>query len=86
MQDDEQPQLSIRFQNIVATMNLGVTLELPKIAAKVKNAEYNPKRFQAVIMRILQPRTTALIFSTGKVCLMLNLSFQLADRFSCCLA
>lgn len=33
----------------------------------VRNAEYNPKRFAAVIMRIREPRTTALIFSSGKM-------------------
>lgn len=32
-----------------------------------RNAEYNPKRFAAVIMRIREPRTTALIFSSGKM-------------------
>ena len=32
-----------------------------------KNAEYNPKRFAAVIMRIKEPKTTALIFSSGKM-------------------
>lgn len=31
------------------------------------NAEYNPKRFAAVIMRIREPKTTALIFSSGKI-------------------
>lgn len=34
---------------------------------KFRNAEYNPKRFAAVIMRIREPRTTALIFSSGKM-------------------
>lgn len=38
-----------------------------KIAQSARNAEYNPKRFQAVIMRIREPRTTALIFRTGKM-------------------
>merc|ERR1712168_1371606 len=32
-----------------------------------RNAEYNPKRFAAVIMRIREPRTTSLIFSSGKM-------------------
>jgi transcription initiation factor TFIID TATA-box-binding protein len=58
-----QPQL----QNIVCTVNLGCKLELKSIALKARNAEYNPKRFAAVIMRIREPRTTALIFSSGKM-------------------
>ncbi len=40
---------------------------MKKIALYARNAEYNPKRFAAVIMRIRQPRTTALIFSSGKM-------------------
>lgn len=42
-------------------------LDLKKIALHARNAEYNPKRFAAVIMRIREPRTTALIFSSGKM-------------------
>jgi transcription initiation factor TFIID TATA-box-binding protein len=48
-------------------VNLGCTLELKRIALYARNAEYNPKRFAAVIMRIRSPRTTALIFSSGKM-------------------
>ena len=48
-------------------MNLGCKLDLKKIALHARNAEYNPKRFAAVIMRIRDPRTTALIFSSGKM-------------------
>ena len=43
-------------------------LDLKKIALHARNAEYNPKRFAAVIMRIREPRTTALIFSSGTAC------------------
>ena len=33
-----------------------------------RNAEYNPRRFAAVIMRIREPaRATALIFGSGKM-------------------
>ena len=42
-------------------------LDLKTIALKARNAEYNPKRFAAVIMRIREPKTTALIFSSGKM-------------------
>lgn len=56
-----------KLQNIVSTVNLGCKLDLKKIALQARNAEYNPKRFAAVIMRIREPRTTALIFSSGKM-------------------
>ena len=55
------------LQNIVSTSYLGCELNLRQIALQAKNAEYNPKRFAAVIMRIKEPKTTALIFSSGKM-------------------
>eukprot|EP00834_Sanchytrium_tribonematis_P001632 NODE_41_length_34096_cov_2.002235.p28 type:complete len:132 gc:universal NODE_41_length_34096_cov_2.002235:24921-25316(+) len=55
------------LQNIVATVNLDCKLDLKTIALHARNAEYNPKRFAAVIMRIREPKTTALIFSSGKM-------------------
>ncbi|OQR70422.1 TATA-box-binding protein-like [Tropilaelaps mercedesae] len=61
------PSIIPQLQNIVSTVNLGCKLDLKKIALQARNAEYNPKRFAAVIMRIREPRTTALIFSSGKM-------------------
>jgi len=55
------------LQNIVATCNLACDLDLKTIAMHARNAEYNPKRFAAVIMRIRDPKTTALIFRSGKM-------------------
>merc|ERR1712130_423094 len=55
------------LQNIVATVNLEARLDLKTIALHARNAEYNPKRFAAVIMRIREPKTTALIFASGKM-------------------
>lgn len=50
---------------MVATSALGCKLDLKHIAQHARNAEYNPKRFAAVIMRIREPKTTALIFTSG---------------------
>uniref|UniRef100_A0A1B0A4A9 TATA-box-binding protein n=1 Tax=Glossina pallidipes TaxID=7398 RepID=A0A1B0A4A9_GLOPL len=61
------PGILPQLQNIVSTVNLCCKLDLKKIALHARNAEYNPKRFAAVIMRIREPRTTALIFSSGKM-------------------
>jgi transcription initiation factor TFIID TATA-box-binding protein len=55
------------LQNIVSTVKLGCSLELKKIALQARNAEYNPRRFSALIMRIKEPKTTALIFASGKM-------------------
>lgn len=56
-----------QLQNIVSTADLCCKLNLKKITLMAKNAEYNPKRFAAAIMRIREPKTTALIFNSGKI-------------------
>lgn len=67
LSSDIPPGVEPVVQNVVATVNLCLKLDLKNIAMRARNAEYNPKRFAAVIMRIRDPKTTALIFSTGKL-------------------
>jgi TATA-box binding protein (TBP) (component of TFIID and TFIIIB) len=56
-----------QLQNVVSTVNLGCKLDLASIAQSARNAEYNPKRFAACIVRIREPKTTALMFNSGKM-------------------
>ncbi|KAF8764012.1 uncharacterized protein LOC129965437 [Argiope bruennichi] len=56
-----------KVHNVVSSVDLGCKLDLLKIALRLRNAEYNPRRFHAVIMRILDPKTAALIFRSGKI-------------------
>jgi len=65
---DGTNKLLIRIQNIASTANFGVRLDLKKIALKCRNTEFNPRRFGAVIMRLREPRATALMFASGKIC------------------
>ena len=58
------------IQNIVSTVELNCKLNLNEIALQLKNTYYDPKRFTGLIMRIKEPKTTALIFPNGNlVCL-----------------
>jgi len=59
--------IQMSLHNIVSTVDLGCKLVLKQIAQKARNAEYNPKKFGAVVMRIRDPKSTALIFSSGKM-------------------
>ncbi|TFJ87154.1 hypothetical protein NSK_001486 [Nannochloropsis salina CCMP1776] len=58
---------SIKLTNVVATVNLDCKPDLKSIALGARNAEYNPRRFPAVIMHIKEPKSAALIFSSGKM-------------------
>ena len=58
-------------RNIVATAHLDRgDLNLDELNAKATNTQYNKKRHTALIMRIKEPNSTALIFKTGKVVIM----------------
>lgn len=55
------------IQNVVATVDLECRLNLNVIAEQARNVEYNRKKFHAVVMRIRDPKTTTLIFASGKM-------------------
>ena len=59
--------LAPRVQNVVATCSLGTALFLPRVAKRLRFGEYNPSRFSAYTYRVTTPKSTALIFGTGKI-------------------
>ena len=56
-----------RIVNIVSMVNLCKRLNLKEIALQCSNSEYNPSRINAVIMRLKEPKTAALIFNSGVI-------------------
>jgi len=57
----------IKIQNIVASASLGHEIPLIKLAEALPNTEYNPEQFPGLVMRIKEPKTSALIFSSGNI-------------------
>jgi len=57
----------IRIVNIVVSTSLEHDIPLEKMAATLSNTEYNPEQFPGLVIRIKEPKTSALIFSSGKV-------------------
>ena len=57
----------IQVVNIVASTSLEKPIPLEKMAATLSNTEYNPEQFPGLVIRIKDPKTSALIFSSGKV-------------------
>jgi transcription initiation factor TFIID TATA-box-binding protein len=56
-----------RVHNIVATVELNTRLSLKSLSDRMRNCEYNPKRFSALVVRMKDPKTTALLFASGKM-------------------
>lgn len=56
-----------QLQKVVATANLEIRIDLNIVARQARNADYKPKRSTAVVLRIREPKATALIFASGKM-------------------
>jgi transcription initiation factor TFIID TATA-box-binding protein len=57
----------IKVVNIVVSTSLKHEVPLEKMAATLSNTEYNPEQFPGLVLRIKEPKTSALIFSSGNV-------------------
>jgi len=62
---NKKPQIEIT--NIVAAAELGLNLDLYKIAYKLDNVEYEPEQFPGAILKFKKPKVSLLLFKNGKV-------------------
>ncbi len=58
---------TIQIVNQVITTDLKHRLNLESLASLLTNIEYNPEQFPGLVMRIRDPKSSALLFSSGKV-------------------
>ena len=58
---------SLKVQNIVATTSLNVPVSLTKLARSQSNTEYNPETFPGLVLRIKEPKSAVLVFSSGNL-------------------
>ncbi len=66
---DVDEQYTYEIQNVVATVitTIKEKIDLKIIARAYPDIEYNPERFPGLVMRVIKPKATGLIFSTGKM-------------------
>ncbi len=62
---NKEPKISI--QNMVASGNLHLTLNLNKLALVLPNAEYSPETFPGLIYKVPNSHITYLLFGTGRI-------------------
>tara|TARA_Y100000310_G_scaffold345857_1_gene471560 strand:+ start:11003 stop:11578 length:576 start_codon:yes stop_codon:yes gene_type:complete len=63
----EETKRDIEVVNIVVSSSLEHAIPLEKMASTLSNTEYNPEQFPGLVIRIKEPKTSALIFSSGKI-------------------
>lgn len=56
-----------KIENIVASADLGVELDLYAIAKASPDVDYEPEQFPGAICKIHDPKTALLLFKNGKV-------------------
>ncbi|GAB4306459.1 MAG: TATA-box-binding protein [Methanobacteriaceae archaeon] len=64
---DIPKEFEIKIQNIVASANLGKTLNLEAVALGLENTEYEPEQFPGLVYRLSDPKVVLLLFGSGKV-------------------
>ncbi len=66
---DKKPQKEFEYkiQNIVATTALEKPVPLTKLARTQPNTEYNPETFPGLVLRIKEPKSAVLVFSSGNL-------------------
>ncbi|PIN77617.1 TATA-box-binding protein [Candidatus Woesearchaeota archaeon CG10_big_fil_rev_8_21_14_0_10_34_12] len=60
-------KISLKVQNIVATTSLGKPVSLTKLARTQGNTEYNPEQFPGLVLRVKNPKSAVLVFSSGNL-------------------
>jgi len=56
-----------KIQNIVATTSLEKPIPLTKLARTQPNTEYNPETFPGLVLRVKEPKSAVLVFSSGNL-------------------
>jgi transcription initiation factor TFIID TATA-box-binding protein len=58
---------SLKIQNIVATASLNKAIPLTTLAKTIPNTEYNPGQFPGLVLRVKEPKSAVLVFSSGNL-------------------
>ena len=61
----EKPEITV--QNMVASSEVGATLNLNRIAFELVGTEYEPEQFPGLVYRLDEPSVVFLLFSSGRI-------------------
>lgn len=63
----EKVEATVKVVNVVASGTLGQRVNLNAVIKGFPNAEFPSKRFPGLVFRLKKPKTTSLIFRSGKI-------------------
>ena len=61
----DKPKITV--QNIVASGSIDMKLNLNYLALALENTEYEPEQFPGLVYKLVEPNSTFLLFSNGKL-------------------
>ncbi|MBD3247282.1 TATA-box-binding protein [Candidatus Pacearchaeota archaeon] len=61
----KKPKITV--QNIVASGEINLKLNLNFLALEMKNTEYEPEQFPGLVYKLIEPNATFLLFTNGKL-------------------
>ncbi len=67
MTENKPSEFDVKIENVVVFTTLGKDIPMDKISKELLEAEYKPESFPGVVYRVKDPKTAALIFSSGKI-------------------
>ncbi len=67
LKKDSKKDVKLKVQNIVATISLEKKVSLTKLARTQPNTEYNPDTFPGLVLRVKEPKSAVLVFSSGNL-------------------
>jgi len=63
----EEIKIKYKIENIVASAELNIQIDLFRIAREQRNVEYEPEQFPGAILKLKEPRASLLLFKNGKL-------------------
>lgn len=57
----------IYIHNVVASCSVNAKIPLSQLALELEGTEYEPEQFPGLVYRISNPKSAALVFSSGKI-------------------
>lgn len=59
--------VDIKIENIVASASIGKDIELTEVSKALEGVDFNREQFPGLVFKLKEPKTAALIFSSGKL-------------------
>ncbi|MDR0911391.1 MAG: TATA-box-binding protein [Methanobrevibacter sp.] len=59
--------VEIKIENIVSSASIGKDIELTEVAKALEGVTFNRDQFPGLVFKLKEPKTAALIFSSGKL-------------------